>query len=90
VLAGVGPLQLEVAVDRLEREFGAVVGIDPAPWTVARRTDEASAPMIRRTSQGDVLFTTDGSLLAVFTSRHALERFELDHPTATLARLLVR
>ena len=47
VLAGVGPLQFEVAVDRLQREFGVTVGLDPTPWTVARRTDAEGADVLR-------------------------------------------
>ena len=38
-----GPMQFEVAVHRLENEFGAPVELSPTSYTVARRTDEASA-----------------------------------------------
>jgi peptide chain release factor 3 len=90
VLAGVGPLQFDVAVDRLENEFGASVALDPAPWTVARRTDEAGAERVRRSSLADVLVAADGSLLAVFRSRHGLEYFERDHPEVLLDHILTR
>jgi peptide chain release factor 3 len=90
VLGGVGPLQFDVAVDRLEREFGASVGLDATPWKVARRTDRAGADVLRGTGRGDVLFRTDGTPLALFTSEWRLERFAQDHPDVTLDRLLTR
>jgi peptide chain release factor 3 len=90
VLAGVGPLQFDVAVDRLEREFGATVGVDPTPWVVARRTDAPGAEVLRRAGLGDVLFNTDGTPLAVFTSEWRMERFARDHPDVTLDRMLTR
>ena len=39
VLAAVGPMQFDVAVHRLENEFGAPVELSPNSYTVARRTD---------------------------------------------------
>jgi peptide chain release factor 3 len=47
LLAAVGPMQLEVASWRLEHEFGAATELTPTAYTVARRTDEASAPALR-------------------------------------------
>jgi peptide chain release factor 3 len=90
VLGGVGPLQFDVAVDRLEREFGATVGLDPTPWTVARRTDEEGVAVLRRTGRGDVLYRTDGTPLALFRNEFVLERFERDHPDVALDRMLTR
>jgi peptide chain release factor 3 len=90
VLAGVGPLQFEVAVDRMEREFGARVRLEAAPWTVARRTDAAGAEQLRRSSLAEVLVAADGSLLAVFRTVHGLAHFERDHPDVTLDRILSR
>jgi peptide chain release factor 3 len=90
VLAGVGPLQFEVAVDRLEREFGAVVGLDPAPWKVARRTDAEGAEILRAHRHADVLYRSDGMHLALFTSDYMLDRFVRDHPDVTLDRMLTR
>ena len=44
MLAAVGPMQFEVAVHRLEHEFGAPTELSPTSWRVARRTDEDSTP----------------------------------------------
>ena len=46
ILAAVGPMQFEVAVHRLENEFGAPVELTPTSYRVARRTDEASAEQL--------------------------------------------
>jgi peptide chain release factor 3 len=90
VLAGVGPLQFDVAVDRMEREFGATVGVDPVPWQVARRTDPAGAEVLRGNGRADVLFRPDGTPLALFRNQWQLERLARDFPGVTLDRLLTR
>ena len=63
VFAAVGPMQLEVAMWRLENEFGAPTELLPTAYTVARRTDEASAPALRALPGVDVLSRADGTLL---------------------------
>ena len=90
VLAGVGPLQFEVAVDRLDREFGVPVGLDATRWVAARLTDERGAEVVRRSSFADLLYRSDGELMALFTSDYMLERFAADHPDVRLDRLLTR
>jgi len=90
VLAGVGPLQFDVAVDRLLREFGVTVGLDPTPWKVARRTDEEGAEALRRSDRGRVFFNADGTLLALFRTTWLLDSFARDHPDVTLDRMLTR
>jgi len=90
VLAGVGPLQFDVAVDRLEREFGANVGLDATPWKLARRTDASGAAVVRGSGRGDVLYAGDGTPLALFTSEWLLQRFERDFPDVRLDRMLAR
>ena len=90
VLAGVGPLQFDVAVDRLQREFGVAVALDPTPWRTARRTDERGAEVLRDGTRADVLLRADGTHLALFTSEFMLDRVQRDHPDVRLDRLLVR
>jgi peptide chain release factor 3 len=90
VLAGVGPLQFEVAVDRLQREFGTAVTLAPMNWTVARRTDVAGAEVLRASRHADILYRSDGSLMALFTSDYMLDRFQGLHPGVTLERMLTR
>jgi len=88
MLAAVGPMQFEVAVHRLENEFGAPVELSPTGYTVARRTDEASAPALKSMRGVAVLARSDGVLLALFESPYWLQRVEGDQPELTLARLV--
>ena len=90
VLAGIGPLQFEVATDRLQREFGVAVTLAPTKWTVARRTDAEGATILRASSHADILYRSDGTHMALFTSDFMLDRFERQHPGVTLDRMLTR
>ena len=90
VLAGIGPLQFEVATDRLQREFGVAVTLAPTNWTVARRTDAEGADVLRASTHADVLYRSDGTHMALFTSDFMLDRFERLHPGITLDRMLTR
>jgi peptide chain release factor 3 len=88
VLAAVGPMQFEVAVHRLENEFGAPVELRPTPFKVARRTDADSAAKLRGQRGVRVLERADGSILALFESAHWLSRLESDQPELVLERLV--
>jgi peptide chain release factor 3 len=90
VLGGVGPLQFDVAVDRLRHEFGVDVALDTTPWKLARRTDAAGAEAARRSSRAELLHRTDGTLLLLFTSEVMLRHFERDNPGVRLEKLLTR
>ncbi|MEX1141657.1 MAG: peptide chain release factor 3 [Thermoleophilaceae bacterium] len=90
VLAGVGPLQFDVAVDRLQHEFGVTVGLDTTPWKLARRTDPAGAEIAHASRRADLLHRTDGTLLVLFTSDVMLDHFRRDHPDVKLEQLLTR
>ena len=88
VLAAVGPMQFEVAVHRLENEFGAPVELSPTSYSVARRTDAASAPVLRAMRGVDVLGRSDGTLIAVFESIYWLDRLAADQPELLLESLV--
>jgi peptide chain release factor 3 len=88
VLAAVGPMQFEVVLHRLEHEFGAPTELAPTRYRVCRRTDEASTDALRAMSGVDVLARSDGTLLALFESRHWVERLEQEKPELTLERLV--
>jgi len=89
ILAAVGPLQFDVAEHRLRNEFGAPVELVSAPWTAARRTDEASAAVLGAMSGVAVVERVDGGeLLALFESPYWLARLKADHPELTLERLI--
>jgi peptide chain release factor 3 len=88
VLAAVGPMQFDVAVHRLENEFGAPVELSPTSYRIARRTDAASAAELRGMRGVRVLGRADGSLMALFESQYWLERLEQDNPDLVLERLV--
>ncbi|HEY3139514.1 MAG TPA: peptide chain release factor 3 [Acidimicrobiales bacterium] len=88
VLAAVGPMQIEVALWRLEQEFGAPTEMSPTSYTVARRTDAGSEAELRALPGVDVLARADGTLYALFESPYWLARVESEHPELTLARLV--
>ena len=88
ILAAVGPLQFEVALHRLENEFGAPVEMVPCSWTVARVTDEESADKLRGMSGVTVAHRSDGELLALFESPYWLQRLETDQPELRLDKLI--
>ncbi|CAN5868150.1 peptide chain release factor 3 [soil metagenome] len=88
VLAAVGPMQFDVAIHRLENEFGAPVELSPTAYSVARRTDTASAPALRAMRGVDVLARSDGTLIAVFESGYWLDRLVAEQPELTLETLV--
>jgi peptide chain release factor 3 len=88
VLAAVGPMQLEVALWRLEHEFGAPTELSPTQYTIARRTDEESAAALRAMPGVGVLARAERTLYALFESPYWLARVESENPSLTLDRLV--
>jgi peptide chain release factor 3 len=88
VLAAVGPMQLEVALWRLEHEFGAPTELSPTQYTIARRTDAESASGLRAMPGVGVMARADGTLYALFESPYWLARVESENPELTLDRLV--
>jgi peptide chain release factor 3 len=88
VLAAVGPMQYDVAIFRLENEFGAPVELTPTSYKLARRTDRTSAEQLRQMRGAQVLARADGTLLALFESQYWVERLEQEHPELVLERLV--
>ena len=88
VLAAVGPMQFDVAVHRLETEFGAPVELSPTSYSVARRTDPQSMPVLRAMRGVDVLSRSDGTLIALFESQYWLDRLQADQPDLVLEPLV--
>jgi peptide chain release factor 3 len=90
ILAAVGPLQFDVAVERLAGEFGVTVGLDARDWSVARRIDPADAAAVRGSRWGEILERGDGTHLVVFRHRYALEQLQLDLPQLVLDPMTAR
>jgi peptide chain release factor 3 len=91
VIAGVGPMQFDVAIERLKAEFGVVARLDPLPYGVARRTDAAGAHVVLAEARdAEVLERTDGTPLALFRNRFMLQDFAERHPAVLLDPFLIR
>ncbi|HEY0403512.1 MAG TPA: peptide chain release factor 3 [Blastococcus sp.] len=88
VLAVVGPMQFEVAVHRMEHEFNAPIDLERLPYTLALRTDEASAPKVATARGAEVLQRTNGELIAVFSDKWGLRVFKENNPELTLETLV--
>ena len=88
VLAAVGPMQFDVALWRLEHEFGAPTELSPTSYRVARRTDEESRAQLRAMRGVDVLDRSDGALIALFESSYWLDRLIGEEPDLTLDKLV--
>ena len=73
VLAAVGPMQFEVVTHRLAEEFGAEAVLDQLGFSIAMRTDEASAVTLRTISGIEVLTrVVDEALLVLFPDKWRL------------------
>jgi peptide chain release factor 3 len=88
VFAVVGPMQFEVASHRMEHEFGAPVRLEPLPYSLALRTDEASVPGLSASGNAEVLQRTNGDLLALFTNKWAMRVVQQSKPELTLEPLV--
>ncbi len=85
VLGAVGQMQFEVFAHRMEHEYGAKVMLGSTAFTIARRTDAETVPLLKTIRGTRVLRRTDGALLALFESPFWLQRVESEHPDWTLA-----
>ena len=88
VLAAVGPMQFEVVTARMKSEFNVDTVIEPLGYTLARRTDEHSAPELDRQRGVEVFTRTDGAILALFSDKWRLQYIEKEHSDLTLEPLV--
>ncbi|MGH3739664.1 MAG: peptide chain release factor 3 [Micromonosporaceae bacterium] len=90
VLAAVGPMQFEVATGRMLAEYGVRVIVEPLPYTLARRTDQAGEDALRDPSYGVEVLTRvrDSALLALFPNKWRISSVLRDHPDLSLEPLL--
>ena len=88
VLAAVGPMQFEVAQARMESEFGAPIRLETLGYTLARRTDAASAAELNAVRGLEVLQRVDGTLLVLAPDKWRISVVERDHPELTLEPLV--
>jgi peptide chain release factor 3 len=88
ILAAVGELQFEVAMYRLRTEFSADPLFEPAPYTLARRTDEVGRAKLVGRRGVEIATRADGTILALFTNEAWLDGTRRDHPGVLLDPLI--
>ncbi|MBF6195377.1 peptide chain release factor 3 [Nocardia implantans] len=88
VLAAVGPMQFEVVTARMLAEFNVETTMEHLGYTLARRTDAASADELGRQRGVEVFTRSDGALLALFSDKWRLQYIEKEHPALTLEPLV--
>jgi peptide chain release factor 3 len=88
IVAAVGELQFEVALHRLRTEYGADPVFEPAPYALARRTDEAGRRLLDGHRGAKIATRADGTILVLFTSDYWLRQVEKDHPEVTLTAIV--
>jgi peptide chain release factor 3 len=88
ILAAVGPLQFEVAVHRMAREFGAPITLEHLPYSLARATLPRHVPVLDAERGCEVAERADGALLALFTDRWRLDSVRRNHPEISLDPLV--
>lgn len=89
VLGAVGPMQFEVAEDRMTNEFNAPCALERLNFSLARRTTPECVPTLSRERSVEVLHRSDGELLALFSDRWRLQGVEKNHPDLVLEPLVV-
>ena len=89
VLGAVGPMQFEVAEDRMNNEFHAPCTLERLNFSLARRTTPECVPTLARERSVEVLSRSDGELLALFSDRWRLQGVQKNHPDLVLEPLVV-
>jgi peptide chain release factor 3 len=84
VLAAVGPMQFEVAVHRLEHEFGARTELEPLRYSIARRVQADAVSLVEAKHGTEVLERTDGTLVALFSDKWRMSTVAADLPVGSL------
>lgn len=88
VLAAVGPMQFEVVTARMQAEFNVETQLDFLGYSLARRTDTASAAELDRQRGVEVFTRSDGVLLALFSDKWRLQYIQKEMPKLTLEPLV--
>jgi peptide chain release factor 3 len=87
VLAAVGPLQFEVAEQRMGNEFSAPVSLEYLPYSVARRIPSTPHAVPEAFRGGEILQRSDGEYIAIFGDRWKLGHFVDAYPELPLERI---
>jgi len=84
ILAAVGPMQFEVAAERMANEYRAPIAFDALPYTVACSIDADTAKVLAKHSSSEVTEATDGRLIALFPNEWKVKTLRREHPELKL------
>ncbi len=84
ILAAVGPMQFEVAAERMANEYRAPIAFDALPYTVACLIDAETAKVLAKHSSIEVTMASDGRMIALFANEWKLRTLRREHPELTL------
>ena len=73
---------------RMEVEYNVETVVEPVPYSVARRTDAASAEELGRQRGVEIFTRTDGELIALFGDKWKLAFVQKEHPELTMEPLV--
>jgi peptide chain release factor 3 len=90
VLAAIGPLQFDVASERLAGEFSVHVRFEPLDWHLARRISRADVDSVRGSRWAELIERRDGTCLAAFRTPYALAQFVEAFPAVALDEMAAR
>jgi peptide chain release factor 3 len=88
VLAAVGPMQFDVATQRMESEFRAPVKLEHLPYHVVRILDDQNQRALAETGTSEVLDREDGTPLALFTDDIAMRSLLRIRPQLKLSPVI--
>ncbi|GAB3300251.1 peptide chain release factor 3 [Parasphingorhabdus pacifica] len=88
VLAAVGPMQFEVAAQRMESEFRVPLQLDRLPYQVVRIVSDPTQRAQFDTSRSEVLDRDDGTPLALFSDNIAMNSLLRLHPELKLENVI--
>jgi peptide chain release factor 3 len=89
LLAAVGPMQFDVAVHRMQGEFGTPIELGTTQWKVARLTDSDGEKVLRTRRECEVMHRADGRRYVLFRSEHQLAHVAGEHPDVRLDAIVV-
>lgn len=72
----------------MEVEYNVETVVEPVPYSVARRTDAASAAELGRQRGVEIFTRTDGELIALFGDKWKLAFVQKEHPELTMEPLV--
>lgn len=88
VLAAVGPMQFDVATQRMESEFRAPVKLEHLPYHVVRVLDDQDQRPLAESGTSEVLDREDGTPLALFTDDIAMRSLLRIRPQLKLSPVI--